>query len=364
MKRETSVKLIRVLIVEDSPVYRELLVTILHNASGFQVVGTARNGLEAVRLARRLAPDLVVMDIDMPEMDGIEAARKIMEETPCPIVMISAGLSKAEQETSLRAGALSVLAKPLVSDPAEHHHRLAHQLRLMSEVRVVRRWGEAAAASSSRTKARPGAAVLSTQPAETPLIYTRKSAIRLVAMASSTGGPGVLAGILSRLPVNFPVPILIVQHITAGFGEELAAWLNQQTPLQVRLARHADEPQPGQVLLAPDNAHIRVNGLGLITLSQHKMPHGICPSADYLFHSTAEVYGPLAVGVILTGMGSDGAEGLQALRQTGAHTIAQDQESSIVFGMPAVAIGLGAAEQILPAGRIAPALLALLGISL
>jgi two-component system chemotaxis response regulator CheB len=194
------------------------------------------------------------------------------------------------------------------------------------------------------------------------LIYIRRSNIRLVTMASSTGGPGVLAGILSRLPSNFPVPILIVQHITPGFGEELAIWLNQQTPLQVRLARHADEPQPGQVLLAPDNAHMRVNGLGLIALSHHALPHDICPSANYLFHSVTEVYGPRAVGVILTGMGSDGAEGLQALRQAGGHTIAQDRASSIVFGMPAVAIELGAAEQILPANRIASALLALLGL--
>jgi two-component system chemotaxis response regulator CheB len=179
-------------------------------------------------------------------------------------------------------------------------------------------------------------------------------------MAASTGGPGILAEILSKLPANFPAPILIVQHITPGFGTGLADWLNQQTPLQVRLARHADEPKPGQALIAPDGAHMVVNSLGLIAMSNEPPLHGLRPAADYLFHSAARVYGATAIGVILTGMGSDGAEGLQTMRQVGAHTIVQDKETCVVFGMPAVAIELGAAEQILPAKRIAAAIMALI----
>jgi two-component system chemotaxis response regulator CheB len=187
-----------------------------------------------------------------------------------------------------------------------------------------------------------------------------RSRIQLVAIAASTGGPGILAEILSRLPANFPAPILIVQHITPGFGAGLADWLNQQTPLQVRLARHADEPKAGQVLIAPDGAHMVVNSMGLIALTDAPPLHSLRPAADYLFHSVARIYGATAIGIVLTGMGSDGAEGLQAMRRAGAHTVAQDKETCIVFGMPAVAIELGAAEQVLPAKRIAAAIMELI----
>jgi two-component system chemotaxis response regulator CheB len=353
MSIEAGSKPIRVLIVEDSPVCRELLVTILQSTPGFQVVGTTHNGVEAVRLARRLAPDLVVMDLHMPEMDGIEATRQIMIETPRPIVMVSASLDKNEREISfnaVKAGALSVMEKPKVNDPVERHQHLIHQLRLMSEVKVVKRWDHRLNSTAPAQGSAPSH------------IRNGQVKIRILAIAASTGGPGILAEILSRLPAHFPVPILIAQHISRGFGEGLVTWLNQQTPLEVRVARHADEPQPGQVFVAPDEAHLTINQMGLVALSQQRAPHGICPSADYLFHSVAQVYGRTAIGVILTGMGSDGAEGLRAMRQSGAHTIAQDQASSIVFGMPAVAIELGAAEQVLPANQIAPALLTLVGL--
>jgi two-component system chemotaxis response regulator CheB len=178
-------------------------------------------------------------------------------------------------------------------------------------------------------------------------------------IASSTGGPGILAKILRGLPVDFPAPILIVQHIMAGFAAGLATWLNQLAPLEVRLAQHADEPKVGQVLIAPDNHHMLINNQGLISLNQEPPQNGLRPSANYLFNSAAQVYGATTIGVILTGMGNDGAEGLLALRETGAHTIAQDETSCVVFGMPAVAIELGAAEQILPADKIATALMAL-----
>jgi chemotaxis response regulator CheB len=178
-------------------------------------------------------------------------------------------------------------------------------------------------------------------------------------MAASTGGPGILAEILRHLPADFPVPILVVQHITAGFSRGLAEWLNQQTALQVRLAASGDEPKAGEVLIAPDHYHLLINRLGLLTLSQSPPLHNQRPSADLLFHSVAEIYGARAVGVILTGMGSDGGEGLWAMRQAGAHTIAQDKATCVVFGMPAVAIQLGAAEQILPVSKIAAALIPL-----
>ncbi len=352
-KPMTKTTLTRVLIAEDSPVARELLVSILHNAPGLQVVGTARNGAEAVRLARRLKPDIITMDVHMPEMDGFEAARQIMADTPCPIVIISNSLDKCQQDltfNALKSGALSVQNKPTIYDSPETHRALVSQIKLMSEVKVVRRWQ----AKVSAVKPDNG----TTAPPK--LVKNGKSKIQLAVIASSTGGPGVLATILSQLPADFPVPVLIVQHITSGFGQGLAAWLNQLTPLQVKMARNADEPLPGQVLLAPDDYHMQVNSMGLIALNKSSPIHGLRPAADILFHSVARVYGATAVGVILTGMGSDGAEGLKAIREAGAHTIAQSQESCVVFGMPAVAISLGAAEQVLPANQIAAALTALM----
>jgi two-component system chemotaxis response regulator CheB len=344
----TQMTPIRVLIAEDSPVARELLVYILQNAPGIQVIGTARNGAEAVRLAKRLKPDVITMDVHMPEMDGFEATRQIMTESPCPIVIVSASMNKNERDLTfdaLKSGALTVLEKPSVNDSTPIHDYLVQQVKLMAEVKVIRRWGDAHKFGLASNQA--GSPVLK---------RNGKSKIQMVVVASSTGGPGVLAQILSQLPADFPAPILIVQHITAGFGAGLAAWLNQNSLLEVRLARHADEPEVGQVLIAPDDQHMLVNGMGLIALNQEPPYHGLRPSANYLFNSVARVYGATAIGVILTGMGADGAEGLQALRQTGAHTIAQNKESCVVFGMPAVAIELGAVEQVLPAEKIAAAL--------
>lgn len=343
---------IRVLIAEDSAVARELLVAVLQNTPELQVVGTARNGAEAVRLTKRLQPDVIVMDVYMPELDGLEATRQIMSETPRPIVMVSANLNQSERNLtfdSLQAGALSVLAKPTVNDPPEVYQALITQLKLMSEVKVIRRWigdktGRKVAASIEPAVARPRDC----------------SKIQLVAMAASTGGPGVLAEILRALPVNFSVPILIVQHITAGFSSGLADWLNQQTSLEVRLARQGDRPRAGLVLIAPDHHHMLVNRVGLITLTQSPPLQNLRPAANILFQSVAEVYQDTAIGVILTGMGGDGAEGLRAMHTAGAYTIAQDQHSCAVFGMPAVAIELGAVTQVLPVGKIAAAITTLL----
>jgi two-component system chemotaxis response regulator CheB len=293
------------------------------------------------------------MDIHMPEMDGLEATRQIMAETPRPIVIVSASLDKNQRDlsfTALQAGALTVMEKPTINDPPQVHSYLMNQLKLMADVKVVRHWAKKTAPQISESELSMGRPVLS---------RNGRSKIQLVAIASSTGGPGVLAQILSKLPADFPVPILIVQHITSGFAQGLAAWLNQQTPLEVRLARHADEPQPGQVLIAPDNYHMLVNSMGLIALNQGPPEQGLRPAANRLFMTVAQVYGPTAIGVVLTGMGSDGAEGLRAMYETQAHTIVQDQATSVVFGMPAVAIELGAAEQILPIGKIADAIMTL-----
>ena len=211
---------------------------------------------------------------------------------------------------------------------------------------MVRRWDKSRRAAGEATL--PPSAV-----------QNNCSKIKLVAIAASTGGPGILADILGKLPADLSVPVVIVQHITTGFGQGLATWLNQQTPLKVKLADHAEKPNPGQVLIAPDDRHMTINSMGLIVLGNEPPMHRLRPAADHLFHSIAKVYGATAIGVILSGMGCDGAKGLFAMRQSGAHTIAQDKATCVVFGMPAVAIELGAAEQILPAQQIAKALEAL-----
>ncbi|MCI0395699.1 MAG: chemotaxis-specific protein-glutamate methyltransferase CheB [Chloroflexi bacterium] len=347
----TPSKPIRVLVVEDSPTCRELMVSVIQSAAGFQVVGTARDGAEAVRLTHRLRPDIIIMDVHMPVMNGYEAVNQIMAEVPRPIIMVTNSLAKNEHHltfNALEAGALIILEKPALSDPVEKYEWFLSQMKTLAEVKVVRRWSKPA---GSNHQSQP---LAKTQAARRA---AKSEKIRVVAIAASTGGPGALATVLKELPANFPVPVLIVQHVTYGFGQGLADWLGKKTRLQVRLARHGDELQAGEVLIAPDDYHMIVNGLGLVALHKETPYQGLRPAANYLFDSVARVYGATAVGIILTGMGNDGASGLQAMRRAGAHTIAQDRESCVVFGMPAVAIELDAAEEVQPLNCIASALL-------
>jgi two-component system chemotaxis response regulator CheB len=277
-----------------------------------------------------------------------------MAETPCPIVIISACSNKQELNltfSAIQAGALTVLDKPGLDDAPEILQAMVERIRLMSEVKVVRRWSRPRpelVEERQQLPSLPGSA--SARPVEK---------IELIAMAASTGGPAALVEILGRLPVDFSIPILIVQHITPGFGSSLVTWLNQMTPLEVRLAQSADSPRPGQALIAPDDYHLEVTPLKMLKISQTPPDqNGQRPSANYLFHSVARIYGARAMGIILTGMGNDGAEGLLAMRQRGAYTLAQNQESCVVFGMPAVAIGLGAVDQVLPVDKIATTMMA------
>lgn len=343
MTMEKECSPIRLLVAEDSPVCRELLVSIFQNTPGVQVVGTARDGAEAVRLTKRLHPDVVTMDVFMPQMNGYEAAQQIMAEAPCPIVMVSSHLPSDKNEMTfqaLQAGALTILPKPTVGDSPEMTARLVNQIKLMAGVKVVRRWS--------------GTSPLVTVSSKVP-----HGRVQLLVLAASTGGPGALAVVLGRLPADFPAPILVVQHVTRGFGPDLAVWLNRQTTLTVQMAEDGEALQSGVVLVAPDDGHLVVKASRQVALPRQAalLPAAgsdrYCPSADRLFVSAAQVYGDTAVGVILTGMGDDGAQGLAALRRTGAHTIAQDEATSLIFGMPAVAIQQKAVETVLPVEKIA-----------
>ena len=342
-------KLIRVLVVDDSIVARELLVYVLNADPSLQVVGVAFDGEQAVAAAMRLKPDVITMDIHLPNMDGFAATRQIMETCPTRIVMVTASSIPHEIAESFRAlesGALTVLGKPLgIGHP--HHQAAAEELvqtvKLMAEVQVVKRW--------ARQPAAPGAAPVIGQhePAGGP-------AIRMVAIGASTGGPLVLQTILSHLQPDFAAPILIVQHISVGFITGFTEWLERSTGFPVRVPAHDEQVKPGVAYVAPDGLHMTVLGNGAIALIDAPSEYGLRPSVSYLFRSVAAAFGPQSIGVLLTGMGRDGAQELKIMQQAGALTIAQDKESSVIFGMPGEAMKLNAASTMLPPEGIAAAL--------
>jgi two-component system, chemotaxis family, protein-glutamate methylesterase/glutaminase len=343
---------IKVLVADDSQVTRMLLVHLLNSDPCIEVIGAVNDGQAALDFiaVRTSPPDVVVMDIHMPYLDGFEATRRIMETHPLPIIICTATASPRDLEITFRsmeAGAVACVAKP-VALGAEFEQRLHHLLqtvRLMSEVKVVRRWNRmrgaaAAPALPAVDAAHPG------------------TAIKLIGIGASTGGPPVLQTILSGLPKDFPVPLLIVQHIAPGFLPGMVEWLSQTTGLRVHIAAHGVTPLPGHAYVAPDDFHLAAAPRGHLVLGREAAEGGLRPAVSYLFRSLANAYGASAAGVLLTGMGKDGAAELKDMRDHGAYTIAQDRDSSVVHGMPGTAIELGAATHVLPADRIAGALVA------
>ena len=338
---------IRVLVVEDSTVMRMLLVHVLEGDARLRVHEAVESGAAALASIERHAPDVVLMDIHMDGMDGFETARRIMETRPVPIVMCSAVADPHSVATSFRAfdaGAVAVVAKPVsVAHPdfERQADEMAQALRLMAEVKVVRRWPKKTTLAPAQVSASPARAA-----------GTR---IEMVGIGASTGGPPALQTLLSALPADFAAPLLVVQHITAGFLPGLVEWLRESTPLRVEIAQHGTVPAPGHAYLAPDDHHMALDAHRRIRLTREPAEHGVRPAADRLFASLASHVQGRAVGVLLTGMGRDGALGLRAMRDAGATTIAQDRDSCVVYGMPGAAVALGAAEHVLPIERIAGA---------
>ncbi|HEX6707320.1 MAG TPA: chemotaxis-specific protein-glutamate methyltransferase CheB [Albitalea sp.] len=336
---------IRVLVVDDSASSRELLVGMLDADPRVQVVGVAADGEAGVAAADRLRPDVITMDIHLPKLDGFGATRRIMETCPTRVVMVTASFMPDEVAASfqaLEAGALTVLAKP----PGPGHPAFAtarddllRTVALMAEVPVVRRWR---AAAGRVARAGP------------PMVAQRE--VRIVAIGASTGGPLVLQVILSQLRPGFGAPVLIVQHISTGFAEGMGQWLAESTGFPVRVARHGECPQAGQAYVAPDDAQMKVQADGLIALVDEPADYGYRPSVGVLFRSVAEHHAQRAVGVLLTGMGQDGAAELKVLRDAGALTIVQDSESAAIYGMPGEALRLNAATHVLSPPDIAAAL--------
>jgi two-component system, chemotaxis family, protein-glutamate methylesterase/glutaminase len=342
--------MINVLVVEDSPVVREFLIHILSSDPGITVIATAHDGEEALDLVRRHRPDVITMDIHMPKLNGLEATRLIMETNPTPIVIVSGSESTQEVATTfdaMDAGALAVLRRPAGIGHADHQataRDMVQTIKLMSEVKVVRRW----------SRMRNAGPIL--YPATMSLV--RESArIRIVTMGASTGGPSTIEAILAALPKNFPVPILIVQHMSAGFIGGFVQWLRSSSRLPVHVATHDEPLLPGHVYVAPDEYHMKVEREGKIALTKDEPEYGLRPSVSYLFRSVAEVYGCDSVAGLLTGMGRDGAEEMRLLKEKGAVTFAQDKDSSVVHGMPGEAIKLDAAMLVLPQEKIAAVLM-------
>jgi two-component system chemotaxis response regulator CheB len=328
---------VRVLVVEDSATSRELLVHLINADPRLQVAGTAADGEEAVQAAAHLAPDVITMDIHLPRLDGFEATRRIMESCPTRIVMVTASSIPHEVAHSfeaLESGALTVLAKPAGPahpDFAAMSDELLRTIALMAEVPVVRRW-------------RPRVVAAPATPRPSVVAHGE---VALVAIGASTGGPIALQAILSRLAPGFAAPVVVVQHIASGFTGGLVEWLSRSSTLPLRIATHAEHALPGNVYVAPDGAHTTLLSDGRIALTHTPPENGFRPAVSCLFRSAAQSFGPRAAGILLTGMGHDGARELKTMQQAGALTIVQDRASAVVYGMPGEALRLGAASHVL-----------------
>ncbi len=342
---QSSIK--RVVIVDDSVTIRQYLAHIIDSDPGLEVVGTARDGEEGVKLVRRKRPDIVTMDIHMPRMDGYEATRRIMAECPVPIVIVTSSWHPDDVKNTfwaIDAGALAALEKP--PGPGNPRSKplvakLLQTIKTLSEVRVVKRFPIKHRSPAANQGSLPGP--------NGPL----KQQIDVLAIGASTGGPPVIKTILSGLRQGFSLPILIVQHITPGFLEGMVGWLDKECGMSVKIGTDGEHIRGGVVYFAPDGAHMGVNGSRRLVLSEGPLENGVRPSVSHLFRSVANAYGPRAIGVLLSGMGRDGAADMALMRERGAITVSQNKESCVVYGMPAEAVRLNGAAYILPPEKIA-----------
>ncbi len=335
--------MIRCLIVDDSPTFRKVLRNILASAPGVQVVGEAADGAEAVQQTLALKPDVITMDVQMPRKDGLEAITEIMKRLPTPIVVVSAAAAGDDVTfRALEAGAVDVVEKPGADavTMARRSEEIRQAVRAVAGLTLVTRH------ERTRRSSRE--------------LVGGRTTVDCIGIASSTGGPAALAKILSGLPPDFDIPILVVQHIAEGFVDALVRWLQSQCALQVKVAERGEEVVPGKVLVAPTGKHLMVS-LGRVRLDDALPVRGFKPSGTVLFTAMAREYGANAAGLILTGMGTDGAAGLRLIRQRGGVTLAQGEASSVVFGMPREALESGAAEIAVELEEIVPVLRRLAG---
>lgn len=352
---------LRVLIVDDSALMRRVLYELLAREPDLRIVGEAGDGRTALALVADLRPDLVILDVQMPIMDGVETTRQIMAYHPTPILVLTGARTDVDFTFEmLGAGALDVMEKPRLSDPAALEAArcaLVRKIRLLSRVRVVTHLrGRRRRAGTGSAKSAPTVTdVAIPQPILRRQPLTQRGLCPAVVIGASTGGPRIIRQILGELPADFPAAIVVVQHIADGFSAGLAEWLAQNTPLEVLLATEGAQLRPNRVLVVPDGHDLLVRPDGTIHLIVPALliPR---PAIDIAMQSVAAVCLDQTIGVLLTGMGRDGALGMQTIRRVGGYTIAQDETSCAIFGMPRAAIKLGAVDAVLPPQQIAAAL--------
>jgi two-component system chemotaxis response regulator CheB len=331
-------KPVRVLVVDDSAVMRKLLSDILNETPEIEVVGSARNGADALEKVHEIKPDVVTMDIEMPTMDGLTALQHIMQEHPLPVIMVSA-MDKRQTDITMKAldlGAVDFIPKTsgtLSLDMEKMSRTLILKVLMASKIKALKR-KEIRVAPVSYPKFRP------------------RRGQWLIAIGASTGGPKAIPEVLSRLPRNLPAGVLIVQHMPEGFTKSFAERLNWYTSLEVKEAEEGDEISIGKVLLAPGNLHMEVDGKR-IHLTDGPAVNNVRPSVDVMMKTAAKRYNEKCIGVLLTGMGQDGAEGLKEIKRHGGKTIAESEKTCVVFGMPKAAINLRIVDKIVPLPRIA-----------
>ena len=330
----------RVLVVDDSPLLRRVIVDMLAAEADIEVVGQGRTGEDAIRLTAELKPDVVTLDVEMPRMDGLSALRRIMQETPTPVLMVSSLTSAGTQATleALHLGAIDCLAKPkngALTAIREVREELVHKIRV---------------ARSASLRQRAGLTVR-------PSVVAQQSDA-VVVVAASTGGPRALSTFFEGLPHGFPAPILIVQHMPAGFVQSLARRLNTLGTVPCAEAAPGDRMTPGHALIAPSGTHMRVHADGRLEFTDGPTLHGVRPAADHLFISAAEAFGSRCVGVVMTGMGRDGAEGAKAIKNAGGAVLGEDESTCVIYGMPRAAKVAGAVDREIPIHLMAEAVAA------
>ncbi len=342
---------IKVLVVDDSAFMRKVISEILTSASGIEVIATARNGREAVEKTNTLKPDVITMDIDMPEMDGLAALKIIMKECPTPVLMVSAHTQTGAEDTlkSFEYGAIDFIAKPggsISLNLKDSKDEIITKVKAAAQVDVKKMKKNSKKQTSSK-----------------PLILKPRSKFalrKIVTIGSSTGGPSALEEVITKLPGDLPAPVLVVQHMPPDFTKSLAERLNRISAIEVREAKDGDMIQEGLVLIAPGDYHMELKNvkigteqIEMVRLNQRPRELGVRPCANIMIKSVASLHGKTSVSVILTGMGNDGTEGLKAIKSAGGQTIVQDKETSLIYGMPKSAVDAGVADYVVPLGRIA-----------
>lgn len=347
-------KKIKVLLIDDSSLVLGILKKILKNSNEVEVIGIASNGKEGIQKVKELNPDVVCTDLMMPVMNGLEFTKELMQSQPKPILVVSSGLEGQDQSNVfqiLEAGALEVFPKPHGGSEKDYEDirpKLESKIKLIHSIPVFKKRASRMLEMENSQKSEK--------------VSEKSKSIRFLVVGSSTGGPNALQKILERLPEYFPVPVICIQHISDGFIQSLVTWLNQSSKLKVKIMEEEEVPIPGKVYFPKDHRHLVMNSEGRLKESREISTNGHTPSINITFQSFASHFGSSTLGVILTGMGDDGANGLLSIKNKGGRTIGESAETCVVYGMPRVAKEIGAVEFQLPLEKIADKIMSLVNV--